>query len=678
MGTLRDLQFALQLKIEELRQRDTLIDELELELDTKDELIRRLQEELDRYRTTVPLPGPSTDSIAEEDDKHGFKRKTVISQPFSLDPISIALCSQRTFEATTESQKMLKSAFLKSDLLKHLCDRKIIAIIACMYPITIQQGSYVFQEESIGSLAYVLEEGRLDVRKEGVKLHTIFPEEVFGELALLYNCTHNYSVSAQMDSKLWVIDRKSFQATLMQRALHSLSGPEELLHCVPFLQTLPENVIMKLSDLMEEMRFADGEDIIRQGTKGDAFYIIAAGQVKVTQEQDSDKDEIVMSILSEGQWFGEQALWGREVLHTTTVIADGDVTCLLIDRETFKDIAGELVDSQDDYCQSQHHTFEPDGSDAASSLGLNDFQVIQTLAMGDFGHVDLVQTSDKRCFAMRVLKKQLILSSGRREHVLRQRDILMKAHCPFIVRLFKTFQNADCVYMLTEVGFGGDLLTLLKENGALDESSTVFYTACVIEALTFLHCRGVIYRDVKPDNVVLDEHGYAKLIGSACPRKVDTCKKAWTFCGTPGYLAPEIILNQGHSVSADMWSLGIFVFELLSGRLPFCGFEPLMILTETIRGIDHLDFPKTFSRSSTSLIKRLCRNIPSERLSSQRNGAKDIHRHKWFEGFDWDALCRQTLTAPFVPKVNLPLDSPSSSHYLEDSGEQSCSSWDEF
>uniref|UniRef100_A0AAV2MSW5 cGMP-dependent protein kinase n=1 Tax=Knipowitschia caucasica TaxID=637954 RepID=A0AAV2MSW5_KNICA len=580
MGTLRDLQFALQLKIEELRQRDTLIDELELELDTKDELIRRLQEELDRYRTTVPLPGPST-------------------------------------------------------------------------------------------------EGRLDVRKEGVKLHTIFPEEVFGELALLYNCTHNYSVSAQMDSKLWVIDRKSFQATLMQRALHSLSGPEELLHCVPFLQTLPENVIMKLSDLMEEMRFADGEDIIRQGTKGDAFYIIAAGQVKVTQEQDSDKDEIVMSILSEGQWFGEQALWG-EVLHTTTVIADGDVTCLLIDRETFKDIAGELVDSQDDYCQSQHHTFEPDGSDAASSLGLNDFQVIQTLAMGDFGHVDLVQTSDKRCFAMRVLKKQLILSSGRREHVLRQRDILMKAHCPFIVRLFKTFQNADCVYMLTEVGFGGDLLTLLKENGALDESSTVFYTACVIEALTFLHCRGVIYRDVKPDNVVLDEHGYAKLIGSACPRKVDTCKKAWTFCGTPGYLAPEIILNQGHSVSADMWSLGIFVFELLSGRLPFCGFEPLMILTETIRGIDHLDFPKTFSRSSTSLIKRLCRNIPSERLSSQRNGAKDIHRHKWFEGFDWDALCRQTLTAPFVPKVNLPLDSPSSSHYLEDSGEQSCSSWDEF
>ncbi|XP_055080080.1 cGMP-dependent protein kinase 1 [Periophthalmus magnuspinnatus] len=673
MGTLRDLQFALQLKIEELRQRDTLIDELELELDTKDELIRRLQEELDRYRATIPLPGPCTDSIAEEDDKHRFKRKTVISEPFTLDQITF---SHKSPETTSESQKLIKTAFLKSDLLKHLGNGEINAIIATMYPTTINQGCYVFQEETIGSRAYVLEEGRLDMKKDGLKLQTIFPEEVFGELALLYNYMHSYSVSAQTDSKLWVIDRHSYQATLMQSVLNSLPRSEELLNSVPFLQTLPEDVIMKLSDLMEEMHFAEGEYILRQGTKGDAFYIITTGQVKVIEKKDSDKEEAVVSMLSEGQWFGEKALL-REEVHTTNVIAEGDVTCLLIDRETFKDVTGELMTSLDESQRSQHHAFQSDSSDLASSLALNDFQVIRTLAIGEFGHVDLVQTSDKSCFAMRVLKKQLILSSGQQEHVLRERDILMKAHCPFIVRLFRTLQNADCLYMLTEVGAGGDLLSLLKEKGTLDDSSTRFYVACVVEGLTFLHCRGVIYRDVKPENVVLDEHGYGKLIGSGCLKKLDMSKKTWTFCGTPGYLAPEIILNQGHGVSADMWSLGVFVFELLSGRLPFCGFEPMMILTETIRGIDHLDFPKTISKSASSLIKRLCRNNPSERLSSQRNGAKDIHKHKWFEGFDWEALCRLTLPAPIVPKVNLPLDSPSSSHYLEDSGEF-YTSWDEF
>lgn len=423
------------------------------------------------------------------------------------------------------------------------------------------------------------------------------------------------------------------------------------------------------------MHFAEGEHIIQQGTKGDTFYIIIKGQVKVTERKDSHKDEVV-STLSEGQWFGESALLGDSVF-ATDVFAEEDVTCLTITRENFKNIAGEL--SLDEEHKSQQFTFEPDSSELPPSPGLNDFQVMRTLAMGEFGHVDLVRMNDslKSCFAMRVLKKQLILSSGQREHIQRERDILMEAHCPFIVRLYQTFQNMDFLYMLTESCLGGDLLTLLKEKGTLDESSCRFYTACVVEALTFLHCQGVVHRDVKPENVVLDEHGYAKMIGSGCLKKMNVSRKTWTFCGTPGYLAPEIILSQGHGVSADMWSLGVFVFELLSGSLPFCGFEPMAVFTETVRGIDHLDFPKTISRGASSLVKRLCKNNPSERLGTQRNGAKDIHEHKWFEDFDWEGLCRQTLIAPSAPKVSVPLDSPSSCHYPEESGEF-YTSWDDF
>ncbi|XP_040898400.1 cGMP-dependent protein kinase 1 isoform X1 [Toxotes jaculatrix] len=683
MGTLRDLQFALQLKIEELRQRDTLIDELELELDTKDELIRRLQEELDRYRATVSLPGPSAGSAAcsaQFEDKQRAKRKTVISEPFSLDPVTLAMVSQRSCEKSQESQRLIQAAFLKNDLLKNLDEGEIRAIIACMYPTTINQGCYVIQEGTSGAQAYVLEEGRLEVTKDGLKLLTIEPEDMFGELALLYNCTHSYSVSAQTDSKLWVIDCKSYQTVLMQNGLHSLSHSMELLSSVPFLQSLPEDVIMKMSDLMEETYYTEGDYIIRQGATGDTFYIISKGQVKVTEKKPGHEEQIVLSKLSERHWFGEKALWGEDV-QTVNVVAAGAVTCLVIDRQTFKGIIDGLVFDCSHEAQQSHESKVESDRDCALLLlsTLSDFHIICTLAAGEFGHVDLVQLkSNAKClFAMRVLKKKLILNSGQREHILREGHILMEAHCPFIVRLHRIFRDPECLYILTEACLGGDLCTLLKDKRYLDESSSRFYTACVVEALTFLHCRGVIYRDIKPENVLLDEHGYAKLIGSRCLKKVEVGKKTWTFCGTLGYMAPEIILNKGHSTSADIWSLGVFVFELLSGGLPFSGSDPLKIFTAAIRGIDQVDFPKNISKSASSFIKKLCRSNPSERLGSLRNGAKDIQKHKWFEGFNWDGLCKRTLSPPVIPTVKHPLDCSACGNYSEDSAEL-CTDWEDF
>ncbi|XP_034547972.1 cGMP-dependent protein kinase 1 isoform X2 [Notolabrus celidotus] len=693
MGTLRDLQFALQLKIEELRQRDTLIDELELELDTKDELIRGLQDELDRYRATVSLPGPSEAGAAcqaKMENKQAAKRKTIISEPFTLDPVTLAMVSHRSCDKSQESQRLIQAAFLKNDLLKNLDEGELRAITACMFTTTINQGCYVIQEGTNGAQAYVLEEGRLEVTKDGLKLFTIEPGDVFGELALLYSCTHTFSISAQNDSQLWVIDRKSYQTILMQSGLNSLSHSMELLSSVPFLQSLPQDVIMKLSDLTEQTHYSDGEYIIRQGATGDTFYIISRGQVKVIEKKQGHDEQIVLSQLCDGQWFGEKALWGEDI-RTVNVIASGEVTCLVIDRETFKEIIDGLVfDCSNDLQPSQESEPKSDTDPELSFPTLSAFQIVCTLAVGEFGHVDLVQVrgNTERLFAMRVLKKKLIINSGRREHILREGRILMEACCPFIVRLYKTFRDPECLYILTEACLGGDLCSLLKDKGYLDESSTRFYTACVIEALTFLHCRGVCYRDVKPENVVLDQHGYAKLVGSRCLKNVEVGKKTWTFCGTPGYMAPEIILNKGHRVTADFWSLGVFVFELLSGGPPFSNSDMMKILTATIRGIDYIDFPKIISKSATSLIKKLCSpsmhkqiegywSNPSERVGSQRNGAKDIQKHKWFDGFNWDGLCKNTLIPPIITKVKHPSDSTTCDHYTEGSVDLD-TNWDDF
>ncbi|XP_024273277.1 cGMP-dependent protein kinase 1-like isoform X2 [Oncorhynchus tshawytscha] len=683
MGTLRDLQFALQLKIEELRQRDTLIDELELELDAKDDLIRRLQGELDRYRATITPPessGAIEGHSAQCEEIQRTRRKTILSKPLTQDPRQRALATLKSYNKSQQSQELIQTSFLENDFLKNLESGQILAIMDCMYPTTVNQGCCVIQEGDSGTLAYVLEEGKMEMTKDAKKLLTIEPGKVFGELALLYSCTYTYTISALKHSMLWVIDRQSFQTIMVQSGLSRLAEFRELLCRVPFLRSLPEDVLMKVSDILEESRYSEGDYIIRQGATGDTFYIISSGQVKVTENKSADEEAVLLSTLSEGHWFGEKALRGEDV-RTVNVIAAGDVTCLVVDRESFKKIIGLVEDSHNVHKSSELKAQSEEDSALLSNASLRDFQVICNLGEGETGHSELVQLkTNVNCpFTMRVLRKHQILSTAQQECILRERHILMAAHSPFIVRLHRTFRDAKCLYMLTEACLGGELWNLLKDRGSFDDSSTRFYTACVVEALIFLHHNNITYRDLKPENVVLDQRGYAKVVGFGCAKKVGLGKKTWTFCGTPDYVAPEIILNKGHSVSADLWSLGVFVFELLSGSLPFCGPDPMKTFTATIRGIDLVEFPKTISKSASSLIKKLCRNNPAERLGNQRNGAKDIQKHKWFEGFNWEGLRKGTLSSPIIPKFISHLEDSKLDPFtdiLEDSPAVENSDWD--
>ncbi|XP_077369101.1 cGMP-dependent protein kinase 1-like isoform X4 [Festucalex cinctus] len=303
--------------------------------------------------------------------------------------------------------------------------------------------------------------------------------------------------------------------------------------------------------------------------------------------------------------------------------------------------------------------------DFFSDVTLDDFRVVCTLGMGGFSRVELVQLKIDagRSFALKVLKKRHILDTRQQEHILSERRIMMDIRSPFIIRLYRTFRDPKYLYMLLEVCLGGELWTLLRDRGSFDDGTTRFYTACVIEALAELHSKGIIYRDLKPENIILDHRGYAKLVDFGFAKKVGLGKKTWTFCGTPEYVAPEIILNKGHDTSADCWSLGILVFELLSGSPPFSGSDPMKTYNIILRGIDMVEFPKKIAKSAANLIKRLCRDNPSERLGNQKNGVKDIQKHKWFEGFNWDGLRQGTMDCPFTPRVDGPLDSSNFDHF---------------
>ncbi|XP_029312643.1 cGMP-dependent protein kinase 1-like [Cottoperca gobio] len=190
MGTLRDLQYALQEKIEELRQRDTLIDELELELDQKDELIQRLQNELDKYRSVL-RPATAQQVQAQQQTK----RQAISAEPNACDISELSHVTLAFYPQ--ESKEMIKDAILDNDFMKNLELSQIQEIVDCMYPVDYGKDACIIKEGDVGSLVYVMEEGKVEVTKEGMKLCTMGPGKVFGELAILYNCTRTATVMSE-------------------------------------------------------------------------------------------------------------------------------------------------------------------------------------------------------------------------------------------------------------------------------------------------------------------------------------------------------------------------------------------------------------------------------------------------------------------------------------------------
>lgn len=355
--------------------------------------------------------------------------------------------------------------------------------------------------------------------------------------------------------------------------------------------------------------------------------------------------------------------------------------------------------------QTQLLTVEDDEELDLVGIRLAEFEILGTLGVGGFGRVELVRNlRDMRTYALKVLKKQHIVETKQQDHVINERNIMFEARSNFICRLYKTFKDRKYLYLLLEVCLGGELWSLLREKGSFEEYDTKFYTACVIEALSYLHSKGIVYRDLKPENIILNAKGYCKLVDFGFAKKVGLGKKTWTFCGnfilfnlkrlkvsiisnvfflfskgTPEYVAPEIILNKGHDIGSDYWSVGILIFELLSGNPPFAGNDPMSTYNLILKGIEAVDFPRKVPKIAGSLVKRLCRENAVDRLGYQRGGIKDVQKHKWFEGFSWENLRNGSLEAPYIPKVVDNTDLNNFDKYPEDvdpDPEDDLSGWD--
>ncbi|XP_033878117.1 ribosomal protein S6 kinase alpha-1 isoform X1 [Acipenser ruthenus] len=300
-----------------------------------------------------------------------------------------------------------------------------------------------------------------------------------------------------------------------------------------------------------------------------------------------------------------------------------------------------------------HHVKE--GSEKADP---SQFELLKVLGQGSFGKVFLVRKTtppdDKQLYAMKVLKKAT-LKVRDRVRTKMERDILADVNHPFVVKLHYAFQTEGKLYLILDFLRGGDLFTRLSKEVMFTEEDVKFYLAELALGLDHLHSVGIIYRDLKPENILLDEVGHIKLTDFGLSKEaIDHEKKAFSFCGTVEYMAPEVVNRQGHNHSADWWSYGVLMFEMLTGSLPFQGKDRKETMNLILKA--KLGMPQFLSAEAQSLLRALFKRNPANRLGAGTDGAEAIKRHVFYSTIDWNKLFRKELKPPFRPAVARPDD----------------------
>ncbi|XP_030127642.3 cGMP-dependent protein kinase 2 isoform X2 [Taeniopygia guttata] len=653
---------------EQLAMQTKVIAELSNELQSKCIQLNKLQDVISTQGEHSLQPSPFKVSA---DRRRGAKEGVSAEPTTALCDLSrqtMFSLEKATVQKDSSEKKLITDALNRNQFLKRLEPHQTRDMVECMYERTFQQGSYVIRQGEPGNHIFVLKEGSLEVFQQNKLLSSIPVWTAFGELAILYNCTRTASVKAITNVKTWALDREVFQNIMRVTAQTRQEQYRKFLRSVSLLKNLPEDKLTKIMDCLEVEYYDKGDYVIREGEEGNTFFIIAKGKVIVTQSTTDHSQPQVIKNLHKGDYFGEKALISDDTRSANVIADEYNVECLVIDRETFNQTVGtyeELQTYLEGYVANLAQADEKRHAKGRSFCGqltkevslemielkekvaqfppspFQNLEVVTTLGVGGFGRVELVKVKNENmAFAMKCIKKKHVVDTKQQEHIYSEKKILEQICSPFVVKLYRTFKDNKYVYMLLEACLGGELWSLLRDRGSFDEFTTKFCVGCVTEAFDYLHQIGIIYRDLKPENLILDAEGYIKLVDFGFAKKIGSGQKTWTFCGTPEYVAPEVILSKGHDFSVDFWSLGILVYELLTGSPPFSGADQMMTYNLILKGIEKLDFPKVITRRPEDLIRRLCRQNPTERLGNLRNGINDIKKHSCL-----DQLITATSTA---------------------------------
>uniref|UniRef100_A0AAQ4PW90 protein kinase C n=1 Tax=Gasterosteus aculeatus aculeatus TaxID=481459 RepID=A0AAQ4PW90_GASAC len=291
-------------------------------------------------------------------------------------------------------------------------------------------------------------------------------------------------------------------------------------------------------------------------------------------------------------------------------------------------------------------------------LQMEEFNCISVLGRGHFGKVLLAEHKKSgKLYAIKALKKGDIVTRDEVDSLMCEKrifEVINVSQHPFLVNLYGCFQTADHVCFVMAYSPGGDLMTHIHAS-IFTENQAWFYSSCVLLGLEFLHQNQIVYRDLKLDNLLMDADGFVRIADfGLCKEGMGHGDRTTTFCGTPEFLAPEVLTDNNYTRSVDWWGLGVLVYEMLVGESPFPGDDEEEVFDSIVN--DEVRYPRFLSPEALSLIQKLLRKNPEMRLGGGEEDASEIKRHKFFQETDWDALLAKKMKPPFLPAIRAPKD----------------------
>lgn len=301
-----------------------------------------------------------------------------------------------------------------------------------------------------------------------------------------------------------------------------------------------------------------------------------------------------------------------------------------------------------------------DKSSKVKLMKLSDYEIGETLGTGSFGRVRISKNKKTNEYvAMKIMKKVEILKSKQADHIANEIKILSMIDHPFVIKFDGFTQDEKYLYLALELINGGELFTYLRGVGRFPVDQARVYIAQIVSIFEYLHSKNIIYRDLKPENILIHKSGYLKLTDFGFAKIVEG--RTYTLCGTPEYLAPEIILNKGHGKPVDWWTCGILLYEMIAGIDPFSDDDPMMVYQKILKG--KIKFPSGFDSNAKSLVKHLLESDLTKRYGNLKGGVKDIKGHRFFKELSWEKLINMELTPPYIPKVKSASDISNFSSY---------------
>ena len=494
--------------------------------------------------------------------------------------------------------KALKSHFLFANI----TDGMLSSVISVAEKIEVGGiGSHVVTQGETGDRFYIVDDGTLSIAIDGKVIgNPLKSGDYFGDLALLHSGAKRAATVATTSPScvLWALRRRTFKNAMGRSANNRMQQLQAVLQAVlqgiPTIKALTTTQRRTLAQLAKERSVAASEVVVQRGEVCDVFHIVKKGGVQSDVVQHRGK----------GECFGESAVQGSSASAWTETVRANDASgCELytFSRDAVLAALGALDVLSANNLLGDAAPTTPRSANRRSSHGarasaaaparlwsaaeratvrsIADVDVLRVLGVGSFGRVKLVRPKGKEgpTFALKTVQKRLVMMARQVEQITLERSINLTCAHPFVVGLFCSFHDRKRIYLGIELAPGGELCTLLDEKpDGLSAAETAFYAAGVGMAIAHIQSNGFVWRDLKPENVLIGEKGYPKACDFGISKKMDAGEHTYTICGTVHYMAPEIISQSGHGYAVDFWALGIFIYECINGLDPFAEDDSMM------------------------------------------------------------------------------------------------------